>query len=135
MRLSALSRQSYPQDNWELIVVDNASQVDVATRFPLDWHPAGRHVGEHELGLIHARLRGISESKGDLIVFVDDDNVLAPNFLFEAGKIGAEYPFLGVWGGSIRAEFELQPPDWTKEFWSAPGDPGVRNDTLVQHAR
>ena len=54
---------------------------------------------------------------GDLIVFVDDDNVLAPDYLREAVALGNEYPPLGAWGGRIQLQFETPPPAWTKPYW------------------
>lgn len=71
-----------------------------------------RVVREDELGLTPARLRGIQESKGELLIFVDDDNVLAETYLAHANTIAANYPFIGAFGGSITAEFEEPPPRW-----------------------
>jgi hypothetical protein len=45
-----------------------------------------------------------------LIVFVDDDNVLDKDYLANALNIYDEYPFLGAFGASIEAEFEVDPP-------------------------
>src|SRR4029077_4567759 len=58
------------------------------------------------------------EIVADAMLFVDDDNVLDPSYLTEALRIGREWPQLGVWGGSIVPEFEVQPPDYLKEFIS-----------------
>jgi len=110
--LKALERQTFPNANWELLLIDNASASLVEGRFDLGWHPNARHIREDELGLTPARLRGISESRGELLVFVDDDNVLTPNYLDEAVRIGREWPSLGAWGGSIKGEFELEPQPW-----------------------
>lgn len=115
--LDALRAQTFPFDAWELLLIDNASAEPPAGRYDVSWHPAGRHVREDELGLTPARLRGIAESRGDVIVFVDDDNVLAPDYLGEAARIGNEYPFLGAWGaGTIEAEFETTPQPWVYAF-------------------
>jgi hypothetical protein len=52
----------------------------------------------------------MKESSGELAVFVDDDNVLAPDFLEQARVISARYPHLGVFGaGNLEPEFEVQP--------------------------
>jgi hypothetical protein len=45
-----------------------------------------------------------------LLIFVDDDNVLAPDYLADAIEIYKDYPFLGAFGGSIEGEFEVEPP-------------------------
>jgi hypothetical protein len=56
-------------------------------------------------------LRAIKEARGDTLVFVDDDNVLAPDFLERIEAIAEQYPYLGVFGaGSVEPEFEIEPP-------------------------
>jgi hypothetical protein len=108
--LEALKAQTLPMKDWELLLVDNASKEPLAGRFDLSWHAHAWHVREEKVGLTPARLRGIAESKGDLLVFVDDDNVLRADYLEASVKIGAEYPQLGAWGGSCIPEFEVEPP-------------------------
>lgn len=109
--LEALNGQSLTKDQWELLIVDNASDERLAVTCDLSWHVRARHVREENLGLTPARLRGITESRGELLVFVDDDNVLSSGFLEEASAIHARYGYLGVFGaGSLEPEFEIPPP-------------------------
>jgi glycosyltransferase involved in cell wall biosynthesis len=121
--LEALRQQTHSSEDWELMVVDNGSTPAVAGRFDLSWHPRSRFVREDNLGLTHARLRGIAEARGQLIVFVDDDNVLEKNYLAETARIGEDFPFLGAWGGSTIGEYEIEPPPW---FWCRESFVGVR---------
>jgi glycosyltransferase involved in cell wall biosynthesis len=74
-------------------------------------------VREETLGLTPARLRGIQEAGGELLVFVDDDNVLDPDYLEAALRVAGERPFLGSWSGQCRPAFEQPPPDWTRRYW------------------
>jgi glycosyltransferase involved in cell wall biosynthesis len=74
-------------------------------------------VREDELGLTPARLRGIAEARGHVIIFVDDDNVLDPDYLAKALDVARAFPFIGAWGGAVRPEFEVQPEEWTREYW------------------
>lgn len=109
--LDALREQTLPRESWELLLVDNASRDPLATSIDLDWHPNGRHILETELGLAPARRRGMREASGDVYVFVDDDNVLDPNYLSEAIRIKQNWPLLGAWGsGTTVGEFETTPP-------------------------
>jgi len=112
--LAALRAQTLPKEQWELLLIDNASREPLASTWNLSWHPHARHIREDELGLTPARLRGIKESAGDLLTFVDDDNVLRPDFLANTMEISEEYPFLGAWGGNVEGEFEHQVPEWLK---------------------
>ncbi len=108
---AALRAQTLPLDAWELLLVDNGSHDPVSATFDITWHPQGRHVREETIGLTPARLRGIAESRGALLVFVDDDNVLAPDYLERAVATAERCPFLGAFGaGSLEPEFECDPP-------------------------
>jgi glycosyltransferase involved in cell wall biosynthesis len=117
--LEALQMQTLPFEQWELVLVDNASNRRLAECCDISWHPCSRHMREEELGLTSARLRGIHESSGELVVFIDDDNVVAPDFLVQALDIAARYPFLGVFGaGIIEPEFEVSPAYQLKKLSS-----------------
>lgn len=117
--LEALRAQAFSRDRWELLLVDNASAQPLDEVWDLSWHPGARHIREDQLGLALARLRGITEAKGKLLIFVDDDNVLTPSYLAKALRIGHEWPLLGVWGGSIIPEFEIEPPDHLRKYLRA----------------
>ena len=115
--LGALHAQKLPKEQWELLLIDNASNEPLAKSWDLSWHPNARHIREDKLGLTPARLCGINASSTDLLVFVDDDALLNSNYLEEALKIAADWPMLGAWGGQPTAEFEIPPPDWTMPYW------------------
>jgi len=112
--LDALKAQTFRKEQWELLLVDNASKEPFAAVWDLTWHPHARVIRENELGLTHARLRGIRESNCDLIVFVDDDNVLEPNYLEQGISIAKLHPWLGAFNGSTIGEFEHDPHDWVR---------------------
>jgi hypothetical protein len=77
----------------------------------LKWHPSARYIREEVLGLTPARLRGIQEAQGELLVFVDDDSVLDSSDLEVAETIAKSRPDLGCWGaGRIEPEYEKPPP-------------------------
>lgn len=115
--IGALREQTLPYNRWELVLVDNRSDEPLAERVDLSWHPQARIVLEETLGLTPARLRGIRETTGDLLVFVDDDNVLDADFLEITQRITEERPFLGSWSGQCRPAFEVPPPEWTRRYW------------------
>jgi glycosyltransferase involved in cell wall biosynthesis len=114
--LGALDRQTLPKCEWELLLIDNASAEPLEIKYDLSWHPQARHVREEELGLTPARLRGIREALGQLLVFVDDDNVLDANYIKDALSIVQDKPFLGAFNGSINGVFEIEPPEWIQDF-------------------
>lgn len=115
--LRALEQQTLERSRWEFLVVDNASAERLDKMLDLSWHPLARVIREPELGLTPARLRGIRESSGETLVFVDDDNVLAPDYLAEVMRITSTHSFLGAWSGAVSGEFEATPPEWTRRYW------------------
>jgi glycosyltransferase involved in cell wall biosynthesis len=115
--IGALQAQRLPYRGWGLFVVDNLSDEPLTDRIDLSWHPDAHIVREETLGLTPARLRGIRESRGDLLVFVDDDNVLDADFLETALRVAEEKAFLGSWSGQCRPRFEEPPPRWTCRYW------------------
>lgn len=111
----ALQSQTVPDSIWELLVIDNASDPPLSATHP--GAPEGTSViRESTLGLTAARLRGFRESRGSLIIMVDDDNVLAPDYLERALELADNYPQCGAFGGPSHPEFETTPPAWLKEF-------------------
>lgn len=111
--IDSLRRQSLRTTSWELLLVDNASSPDLSGwSDKLSWHPKARIIREPKLGLTPARIRGIRESAGDIIVFIDDDNVLSPDYLQTARDLFSREERLGTAGGRIVGEFEIAPRPW-----------------------
>ena len=116
--LDALRAQTLSLEAWELLVVDNGSDEPLARRLPpLDWHPRVRCLLEERRGASAARLRGLrAATPGTLFVFIDDDNLPAPDYLEQALAIAAGWPMLGAWGGRIDAIYEEKPPAWLHDW-------------------
>lgn len=114
--LKALAQQTLPYTDWELLIIDNASKNLLADQLDLSWHPQGRIIRENTLGLTPARLRGVRESRGQLLVFVDDDNVLGPTYLTEISLIAQQYSQVGAFSGKSIPEYEISPEPWIENF-------------------
>jgi len=112
-----LANQVVPGDiPWEVLVVDNASTDATASLAPELWPQQSRVpfkvVQEPQLGLAHARARGIAEARYEFLTFVDDDNWLCPNWIQTAYQVMCDHPEVGALGGIIEPEFETSRPDW-----------------------
>ena len=55
---------------WELLLIDNASRPAARDLISFTWHPNARHIREEVLGLTPARLRGIQEAHGQLLILL-----------------------------------------------------------------
>lgn len=116
--LDALKSQTLDQQRWEYLLIDSASVEPLESSVGLSWQPNARHIREERLGLTHARLSGIRESLGEILVFVDDDNVLDADYLEQVMEVSARHSMIGAWGGQRRPVFEQQPPAWTRRHWA-----------------
>lgn len=116
--LDGLRRQTLPAENWETIVVDNASAEPLGSERLSAQGPANlRIVRENTLGLTAARRCGFGAARAAAAVLVDDDNVLDPEYLARALALLAAHPAVGALGGRVLPEFEEEPPAWCAEFY------------------
>jgi len=114
--LAALAGQA-PEPAGQIILVDNASDPPVNATEWASALPGLTVVRETRLGLTLARAAGIAASSGELIVFVDDDNLLAPDYLGRAREFFAAHPEVGAAGGRILPEFARPPARWMKSHF------------------
>ena len=99
---------------WEVLVVDNNSNDDTAQviqSYQNNWeHCPLRYVFEPQQGASIARRRAIKEAKGNLIGFLDDDNLPSENWVAAAVAFGQATPQAGAFGSRIRGVFETETP-------------------------
>ena len=113
--VAALENQLLTVDQWELIIIDNNSCAPISVS--LGWHPNAKIIKEPRQGLSFARLRGFMEATGDLIVMVDDDNLLEPDYLEIIVSQFRSNKRLGATGGKSIPLFEKTPPLWLRDFY------------------
>ena len=115
--LAHLARLEPPAGGVEVVLVDNGSTDDTARVAGEAWASAGAPfpfavVAEPELGLSHARRRGILAARHETVVFCDDDNWLSPSYLREADALLAGRPEVGAICGHSLGRYQSPPPDW-----------------------
>jgi glycosyltransferase involved in cell wall biosynthesis len=104
---------------WEVIVVDNNSNDNTAKLiqdYQANWceDVSLRYCFEAEQGLAFARAKAITEAQGELVGFLDDDNLPAPNWVISAYQFGQEHPQAGVYASQIHGLFEVLPSEQLK---------------------
>jgi glycosyltransferase involved in cell wall biosynthesis len=118
--LRGLREQTLPPADWESLLIDNASHSPIEVATLADSAPSSlRIVREASLGLSTARRRGLAEARGEIAVLVDDDNVLAPDYLENTRAALDRLPHVGAIGGKSLPEFAspLGSDDWRREFF------------------
>jgi glycosyltransferase involved in cell wall biosynthesis len=114
--LAGLRLQTLSPNRWECLVIDNASQPPITLADLADAPSSTRIIVEPTLGLNSARRTGFRASSGEIIVLVDDDNVLAPDYLEQALRAFARLPKVAALGGKSTPEFASPPAPWQTEF-------------------
>ena len=104
------------QITWEIIVVDNNSTdntAQVVQEYQGNWLPGVplTYILEPEQGAAFARLRAVQEAQGELIGFLDDDNLPNPDWIAQAYSFAQEHPQAGAFSGQIHGDFEVEPPE------------------------
>lgn len=102
--------------NWEIVVVDNNSKDNTAIvikNYQKSWDSQVplKYFLETQQGAAFARLRAVKEARGEIIAFLDDDNLPASDWVQAAYDFGQKHPLAGVWSGQIHGDYEVKPPE------------------------
>src|SRR5688572_6394022 len=116
--LASIAHQTYPQNNLEVIIVDNGSTDntrDVVAEFTgqlknLQYHHTtkpGLHEGRHA---------GMRASSGEVLIFGDDDIEALPTWV-EGVAESFEDSRVALTGGKNIGNYESPPPPWIDTLW------------------
>lgn len=123
--INSVIEQSFPSRDYEILIVNNdpndksVAQIIQEMKESKPAHPMLnlRLIDCHLQGLSHARNAGISEARGELLCFLDDDAVAFPDWLENIWQAYQEHPQAGVIGGSIILDPPSPRPRWAKPGW------------------
>lgn len=114
--LDAVFKQSLANSDYECIIVDNASSPVVESLLEPQYRGGiFKCVREERQGLSFARLTGVKLAETDLLVFCDDDNILAKDYLECAVSLMKKYSEVGAAGGKSIPEYEIAPSEWYED--------------------
>ena len=119
--LNALAVQVFPENDFEIIVVDNNSGDNTARVCELFEKENSRlsfiRVLEKNPGLSNARNRGIRESSSEIVAFMDDDALPLPDFVEKISQCLKSNPEINYFGGKVIPLYESgQEPDWMSRY-------------------
>ena len=106
---------------YEFLIIDNNSTNDFLNnsiiKKKIESSSKIRIIKEDKQGLVYARISGVTNSNGEVIVFVDDDNELNRNYLEGVRKLISEFPKVKAWGaGRINVDLFEGAESWVKKY-------------------
>jgi GT2 family glycosyltransferase len=129
--LDSLILQRYP--HFRILVVDNAPVTattaevvrSAARRGPIEY------LVEPKGGLSFARNAAVAAAPGEILAWIDDDEVADQHWLAEIARALADHPEADVVSGVIvPAELETQPQVWFEQFGGHSKGRGFRPDVF-----
>lgn len=117
--LQSVAEQTTDTALWECIVVNNASTDDTKIRVE-------NFIGEHQninirlvdeptQGLSYARNKGIAESQGRIIAFIDDDETINKEFISAYIDLFNNHDAFAA-AGVVKACYDKERPKWMSHY-------------------
>ncbi len=113
--LNSIVQVDFPRDQFEIVVVDNNSTdatPEVAAKFAAQ---GVRVVREPRLSFTVARHTAADAARGELLIYVDDDVTVEPQWLRAIVEAFEADEKVGMVAGPIFGVYEQTPPDWVKQ--------------------
>jgi glycosyltransferase involved in cell wall biosynthesis len=118
--LEHVARQSLDASRYEAIVVNNNStdRTESICQEFISKHPESniRHVVEKQQGHSYARNRGIAESRGELIAYIDDDAFVREDFAENIISFFQKMPEAQAIGGKVIPVYQAESPAWMTPY-------------------
>lgn len=118
--LNSIAHQEIKNFSFELVIINNNSTdnspilikefIDVNSNLNI------KYIIETNQGLSFARNRGIKESSGDIIIFLDDDAIACKDYLKNVYDFFEKFSDVSVMGGKILPKFENKQPNWASKY-------------------
>lgn len=118
--MKSIVEQKVSVNSYEIVLVNNKSTdgtKDICQQFAGDYPQVDfRYFDELNQGLSYARNRGVAESRGEILVFVDDDATVYDNYLPSIDKFFTDHPDVSACGGPIQPVYEVDKPSWLSHY-------------------
>lgn len=114
--LKSLAEQTLDKRRFEVLIIDNGSTdngEEIVKNFIKEFDLTLRYFYEEHIGKSHALNRGIQESRGDSLAFIDDDAIADKHWLFHL-ETAFESMQPSCIGGKVIPVWHGKCPNW---FW------------------
>jgi cellulose synthase/poly-beta-1,6-N-acetylglucosamine synthase-like glycosyltransferase len=108
--LKSLSNQTYPQEQYEIIVVDDGSTDQTPTL--VQNFPGIRLIRQENQGPAAARNRGVQQARGEIVIFTDADCIPLPDWIAEMVRPFQQNPEIVA----VKGAYETRQRGWTPRF-------------------
>ena len=85
--LDSLAKQSYPRKSYEVLVINNGDSSEIPKWLNNNIQSNLKIFSEIKKGSYAARNKGVNESIGDIIAFIDSDCIADSNWIMEGAKL------------------------------------------------
>ena len=118
--LRSIAENDFSKDGYEIVLVNNNCTDNTEAeclRFKNDFPDVAFHCfHEPNQGLSYARNCGVRESKGDIIIYVDDDAVVNKEYLRTYAEFFSRCHEAAAAGGPITPQYETEEPEWMSHY-------------------
>lgn len=118
--MKSIAEQDFPHQDYEIVLINNNSTDStevICKQFQLDYPQVDfRYFVETNQGLSYARNRGVKESRGDILIFVDDDATVFEYYLSFICLFFEAHPEVSACGGPIVPVYEADKPKWLSHY-------------------
>jgi len=118
--LRSIAENDLSKDGYEIVLVNNNCTDNTEAeclRFKNDFPDVAFHCfHEPNQGLSYARNCGVRESKGDIIIYVDDDAVVNKEYLRTYAEFFSRNHEAAAAGGPITPQYETEEPEWMSHY-------------------
>lgn len=130
--LNSILSQTIDSNQFEIVLINNNSTdntEEISNKFAAEHpHITFRYFVETNQGLSFARNRGILESKGEILTFLDDDAFLSQHYFERIVDFFEQNPNSAAVGSKILLHYEDIVPAWENKYLNSlmgfynPGD-------------
>lgn len=118
--MKSIAEQDFSTQDYEIVLINNNSTdrtESICAQFRVDYSNVNfNYFVETNQGLSYARNRGVKESRGDVLIFVDDDATVFDTYLSSISTFFDAHPQVRACGGPIVPVYEVDKPKWLSHY-------------------